>query len=122
MVRKLEAATVTLKGGTPKAYLALRDKAMHSLGIGTTNDMRSIFTGIFLPSIANRDYTLLDKVKFWRAKSRSGVSFLWEKMLGSDLSKEVTELNLPAYFSTAFMITPVPIPWRNPILSSSKRL
>ena len=51
MVRKLEAAPVTMTGGTPDAYLALRDQAMHSLGIGTTHDMNSVITGIFLPSL-----------------------------------------------------------------------
>ncbi len=56
MVRKLEAAPVTING-TPDAYLALRDPAMHSLGIGTTHDMNSVITGIFLPSLACRDYT-----------------------------------------------------------------
>ena len=39
MVQRLEAAPVTLTDGVPKAYLALRDEAMHSLGIGTTHDM-----------------------------------------------------------------------------------
>ncbi|HUZ17011.1 MAG TPA: alpha/beta hydrolase, partial [Spirochaetia bacterium] len=50
MVRKLAAVPVTSEGGTPRGYLALRDTAMHSLGIGTTHDMRSVITGIFLPS------------------------------------------------------------------------
>ena len=53
MVRKLEAAPVTMRDGTPHAYLAIRDKAMHSLGIGTTHDMKSVITGIFLPSLAS---------------------------------------------------------------------
>ena len=75
MVRKLEAAPVTMTGGIPDAYLALRDEAMHSLGIGTTHDMHSIITGIFFPSLTSREYTLLEKVNLWRAKSHSGVSF-----------------------------------------------
>jgi hypothetical protein len=49
MVRKLEAAPVTLTDGTPDAYLAVRDEAMHSLGIGTTHDMKSVISGLFLP-------------------------------------------------------------------------
>ena len=36
MVRKFEKAQVSMSEGTPKAYLAMRDEAMHSLGIGTT--------------------------------------------------------------------------------------
>src|SRR4030042_2979206 len=58
MVRKLEEAPVTMTDGTPDAYLALRDGAMASLVIGTTHDMNSVITGIFLPSLSNRDYTL----------------------------------------------------------------
>ena len=98
MVRKLEAAPVTMTGGTPDAYRALRDPAMHSLGIGTTHDMDSVVTGLFLPSLQSRDYTLKEKVNTWRAKAESGVALLWADMLTTDLSHEVTELAVPVYF------------------------
>ena len=98
MVRKLEAAPVTMTGGTPPAYLALRDQAMHSLGIGTTHDMNSVITGIFLPSLTFREYTLLEKVNLWRAKARNGVSVLWDQNLSMDLSHQVPTLDLPVYF------------------------
>ena len=98
MVRKLEAAPVTMTDGTPEAYLALRDKAMHSLGIGTTHDMNSVITGIFLPSLSFREYTVGEKINMWRGKSRSGVSILWDTMLTTDLSQTVTELDIPVYF------------------------
>jgi pimeloyl-ACP methyl ester carboxylesterase len=98
MVRRLEAAPVTLAGGTPRAYLAVRDVAMHSLGIGTTHDMKSVITGIFLASLASREYTLAEKIDMWRGKSRSGVSMLWDTMLATDLAKQVPELAIPVYF------------------------
>jgi pimeloyl-ACP methyl ester carboxylesterase len=98
MVRKLESAPVAIAGGTPAAYLALRDKAMHSLGIGTTHNMNSIITGMFLPSLACREYTLTEKVNLWRAKARSGVSLLWDTILVTDLSKQVPEIDIPVYF------------------------
>lgn len=98
MVRKLEAAPVTMTDGTPDAYRALRDPAMHSLGIGTTHDMDSVITGLFLPSLQSRDYTLIEKVNTWRAKASSGVAMLWDDMLATDLSKQVPELDLPVYF------------------------
>ena len=98
MVRKLEAAPVTMTDGTPDAYLALRDEAMHSLGIGTTHDMHSVITGIFLPSLTSRAYTLLEKFNMWRSKSQSGVSPLWDTVLATDLSKQVAELDIPVYF------------------------
>jgi pimeloyl-ACP methyl ester carboxylesterase len=98
MVRKFEAAPVTMTDGTTDAYLALRDPAMHSLGIGTTRDMNSVITGIFLPSLANRDYTLIEKVNMCRGKTQSGVSPFWDKMLATDLANEVPELDLPVCF------------------------
>ena len=58
MVRKLEASPVTADR-IPREYLKVRDKAMHSLGIGTMRKMKSIVSGVFLPSVQCRDYTLV---------------------------------------------------------------
>jgi pimeloyl-ACP methyl ester carboxylesterase len=98
MVRKLESAPVSMDEGVSDAYLKIRDEAMHSLGIGTTRDMKSIITGVFLPSWSSRDYTLIEKINLWRGKSQSGVSVLWDEMLTTDLSKQVPELAIPVYF------------------------
>ena len=98
MVRKLESAPVTLTDGISDSYLSLRDKVMHSLGVGTTHEMNSVITGIFLPSLTNRDYTLIEKVNMWRGKSRSGVSILWDTILATDMTKEVPEIDIPVYF------------------------
>ncbi len=98
MLRKLEAAPVTMEGGTPRAYLALRDPAMHPLGIGTMHDMKSHITGVFLRSLATRGYTLAEKLNLWRAKARSGVSPFWMEMTSTDLSQTLTEPNIPVYF------------------------
>ena len=98
MVRKFEDAPVTMTGNIPKAYYTLRDEAMHSLGVGTTHDMNSVITGIFLQSLANRDYTFMEKFNMWRSKSRSGVSIIWDKMITTDLTIKVPELKIPVYF------------------------
>lgn len=98
MVRRLEAAPVTIAGGTPRAYLAVRDKAMHRLGVGTTHDMKSVFSGIFWPSLRSSQYTPREKIQLWRGKFASGVSALWSEMLATDLTKRVTELAIPVYF------------------------
>jgi len=98
MVCKLEAAPVTMTEGITDAYRVLRDPAMHSLGIGTTHNMRSVISGIFLPSLLCPEYTLLEKVNMWRGKSRSGISILWSDILTTDLSEQVPELKLPVYF------------------------
>ena len=98
MVKALEAAPVTLAGGTPPEYLAVRDTAMHSLGIGTTRDMRSILTGLFFPSLVFRGYTLPEKINYWRGKARNGVSVIWSASLYVDMSQQTPELKIPAYF------------------------
>ena len=98
MIQKLEAAPVTMTDGTPDAYRALRDPAMHSLGIGTIHDMDSVVTGLFIPSFQSPEYTLSEKLHTWTAKARSGVALLWDDMLATDLSIEVPELDIPVYF------------------------
>ncbi len=96
-VRLLEANPVTLDNPLPPAYDAARDSYMHGLGIGTTRDMKSAETDIFLASWLSRDYTLGEKVSFWRGKFWSK-SLLWRTAMMTDLRPQVTELKLPAYF------------------------
>jgi pimeloyl-ACP methyl ester carboxylesterase len=98
MVRKLEKAPVTLTDGVPAEYRSFRDMAMHSLGIGTTHDMNSVISGIFFPSLACREYTMIEKKNLWLGKSRSGISILWADMLATDLTVKVPELKIPVYF------------------------
>ena len=96
MVKKLGNAPVG--PGIPDKYLSLRDKAMHGLGIGTTLDMKSVITGVFLESLKNREYTISEKIKLWRGKASSGVHPLWKTMIATDLAEEVTSLKIPIYF------------------------
>ncbi len=98
MVQKLEAAPVTMEGGTPAGYRAIRDEAMHSLRIGTTRDMKSVLTGVFFPSWQSPVYTFGEKVNLWRGKAQAGISILWNDSIGVDLSQQLTRLNLPVYF------------------------
>jgi len=98
MVRKLEAAPVTMTAGTPAAYLRVRDRAMHSLGVGTAHDMTSVVRGVVWPSLTSPHYTLGEKIRLWRGKRSCGVSALWDEMMAIDLADRVTELALPAYF------------------------
>jgi pimeloyl-ACP methyl ester carboxylesterase len=100
MVRKLETAPPTLTVPLPAAYEALRDDYMHGAGIGTTREMKSVITGIFLPSWQFREYTLAEKVNLWRGKvhSRSRDFGLWDIMQATDLAQQVIVLAIPAYF------------------------
>ena len=100
MLRKLEAAPPTLTVPLPTAYEALRDTYMHRAGVGTTREMKSVITGIFLPSWQFREYTVGEKVNLWRGKfySRSRNFSLWDKMQTTDLTQQVTKLEIPVYF------------------------
>jgi pimeloyl-ACP methyl ester carboxylesterase len=98
LARKLEAAPVTLEDGVPPAYVRVRDEAMHTLGVGTMREMRSVVTGLFLPSLQNPDYTLAEKINLWRGKAATGVSSMWKEMLATDLSARVPGVGVPVYF------------------------
>lgn len=98
MVEDLEKATVSMVDGTPQAYLRLRDKAMHRLGIGTTHDMRSVITGIFLPSWRFPEYTIGEKIGLWRGRVFSRSFGLWEEIIRVDLAELVPRLDVPVYF------------------------
>lgn len=97
MVRKLEAAPPTMTVPLPATYDALRDAYMHGLGIGTTRDMTSVITGVFLPSWFSRAYTLREKVNLWRGKVFS-MKMLRNTAFATDLTQQVTALDLPVYF------------------------
>ncbi len=91
MIRKLEAHPVTMESGVPQEYRAvLPDQAMHN--------MRSIVTGILLPSFMSPQYTLTEKINMWTGKARSGVAALFGTMITTDLSKTLPELAVPVYF------------------------
>jgi pimeloyl-ACP methyl ester carboxylesterase len=100
MVQKLEAAPPTLTVPLPAAYMSLRDPYMHGASIGTTRQMKSVVSGLFLPSFQFPEYTLAEKINLWRGKfySRSSDFSLWDKMQATDLADVVTELALPVYF------------------------
>ena len=98
MVRSLEAAPVSMTTGTPEAYLKLRDRAMHQLGVGTTHDMKSVITGLFLPSWKFPGYTLREKVDLWRGRAFSRSFGLWDQLIWIDLRNTVPKLEIPVYF------------------------
>lgn len=98
MVRKLEAAPVTLAGGTPPGYLAVRDPGMHRLGVGTMHEMTDFMHGLVLGSLQSREYTLGEKVGLWRGKFSAGVSSLWSEVITTDLAATLPRVEVPVYF------------------------
>ncbi|MFN3844237.1 MAG: alpha/beta fold hydrolase [Paracoccaceae bacterium] len=99
MVRRLEAAPVSLTDGLTDAWLRVRDDAMHKLGVGTTHDMRSVITGVFIPMWRCRAYTIREKVAIWRGMAWSR-RLLWNDFIATDLVEHVHTLGLPVYFFT----------------------
>lgn len=70
-----------------------RDTYMHQAGVATTRDMKSVITGIFFPSLFCKDYTFMEKINLWRGKITSS-----HLIHTTDLTKEITSLDLPCYF------------------------
>jgi hypothetical protein len=68
MVRRIMAAP---------AWLRLRDAAMQGAGVGTTRDMKSVITGVFLPVWRCPAYAISEKINIWRGLGFSR-SFLWD--------------------------------------------
>ena len=97
MVRRLAAASVTMESGMSDAYLRLRDAATHGLGGGTTRDMSSAFTGVFLPVMGLPVYTLREKTGLWRGKAWSR-AILWKEFLETDLKLQLEPFEIPIHF------------------------
>jgi pimeloyl-ACP methyl ester carboxylesterase len=97
MVRRLEKGPVTDSIPLPDLYGSVRDVAMHKLGIGTMHNMKSIVSGLLVPSFLFREYTLGEKIRMWRGKLFAG-RFLWNEQLATDLRQQVTQLQVPVYF------------------------
>ena len=89
---------VTMSEPLPLAYMRVRDYAMHDLGIGTMHNMKNVETGIFIPSLLFKEYSLKDKIDLWRGKASSGISIIWNEMSAHDLSKENISFQTPVYF------------------------
>ena len=76
----------------------LRDKAMHSLGVGTTSDMDNVITDLFFPSLKVTAYTPLERINIWKGKVASG-SFAVHNESGSFNAFEmVPDIEIPIYF------------------------
>jgi pimeloyl-ACP methyl ester carboxylesterase len=91
-----------------------RDASMHELGVGTMHAMRSVITGVFLPSLRCRAYTLRERLNIWRGKAflQKSTSFPREIMT-TDLARKVPRLAVPVYFvSGAHDQTVSPLPAR----------
>lgn len=75
-----------------------RDVSMHELGVGTMRTMRSVITGVFLPSLRCRAYTLRERLNIWRGKGflqkSTGVA---RETMTTDLAAKYPRLEVPVY-------------------------
>lgn len=77
----------------------LRDKTMHELGIGTTHGMKSVITGVFIPFMTSKHYTMSERINLWRAKMfLLNKTKLIEELFDHDLPAEILKLPIPVYF------------------------
>lgn len=97
MVQRLDQAPIGNAPSLSAEYAKIRDVAMHQLGVGTMHNMTSIFTGLFLASLLNREYTIAEKIGLWRGKIFASDA-LWNTQLSTDLTQKVTWLKIPVYF------------------------
>jgi len=97
MVKRLEQSPPSMSVPLPPGYMKLRDPAMHGLGVGTTRDMKSVITGVFLASWLHPEYSLGEKLATWRGKFTCD-RLLWDSIISTDLTKVVTRLDVPVYF------------------------
>jgi len=99
MVRRFEHFNILESNTIPLDYVIFRDKPMHELGVGTTHEMRSVITGIFIPIMRNRIYTFSERINIWIAKSRIlNMTNLWKEMTETDLFVEIDSIDIPIYF------------------------
>lgn len=104
MVRRFERYPILKDADAYQAYFhsPLRDQAMHALGIGTMRDMRSVISGIFLPSLLCRSYTLTERVNIWRGKALCAKAPVSEQAGKFNAFRAVPRLHIPIYFLAGF--------------------
>lgn len=100
MVQKLECYDIFESDSALQYFSSsLRDEAMHKLGIGTMRNMESVITGVFLPVMQCKAYTLHEKINIWKGKSfLKGSTNLHNEMISTDLTNKVVKLEIPVYF------------------------
>lgn len=100
MVKRFEETPILTSEEAYEQYFtsSLRDAAMHELGGGTTRDMRSVITGIFLPSLRTRVYTPAERINIWRGKAFAAGTDVTTDSAHFRAFEKVPSLEIPVYF------------------------
>lgn len=98
MVKKMEKFDIENSEEDYKKYrvAGLRDKAMHELGVGTTRDMDSVISGLFLPSLRCKELTIGQRLDLWKGKIQS--SKFAADIGNFNAFEEIKKLEVPIYF------------------------
>ncbi len=80
-------------------HTVLRDQAMHKIGIGTMRHMTSVMTGVFIPVLRCRAYTLRERITIWKARAflRSRTELI-HRFFTAELMSRTIRLDIPCYF------------------------
>ena len=75
-----------------------RDTAMHELGGGTMAAMKSVITGIFLPTLRCTDYTEAERIHIWQGKAFAQKTQVAYDRMNFAAAESVPALEIPIYF------------------------
>ena len=100
MVRRFDEYKIRESEEDYKRYTGsgLRDKAMHSLGVGTTSDMDNVITDLFFPSLRIKAYTPAERINIWRGKAASGKFAVHNDSRHFNAFQTVPDVEIPVYF------------------------
>ncbi|MEM1484889.1 alpha/beta hydrolase [Oscillospiraceae bacterium PP1C4] len=98
MVKKLLKVSHTMENPSSEDFEKISDEVIHKAGVGTTRDMKSIITGVFIPSFFASEYTVNEKINLWKGKWADYARTMKQKMDVTDLSTAVTTFKVPVYF------------------------
>lgn len=100
MVKRLMAYPILASEAALDRYLtsALRDTAMHDLGVGTMRSMTSVLTGLFFPSLRCAVYTPAERLNIWKGKAFAQTTAVFTESRQFDSLTAVPLLDIPIYF------------------------
>jgi len=80
------------------AYFAkVRDAAMHQAGVGTVRTMKSVITGIFFPSLRMKEFTIKERIDFWKGKALTNGAPVCSDSFNYNSFEAVKKIEVPFY-------------------------
>ena len=76
----------------------LRDESMHELGVGTMHTMKSVISGIFLPSLRCKAYSTKERIAIWQGKNFMAATPVGLERTKYNVFENITSLEIPIYF------------------------